>query len=390
VSSGVPWWARLLAALLALQVIALVVAAGAAGSLLLGSASQSARAARTLPAGPTLALHLAGFGNVDCRAALAAGRPCAASQSSPRGIGAELRVVPGDTGGIVVEQDAQVRAAGPALARQLLAAAAVRDSSTAAGLTLSTQGWNGWDPRLLQAQSRVTIRVPRRVVLLAPGATPGATPTPTPAPGSAGNPPNAPNAPNPPNAPTGRAGQSVAVAPGSTHTGDAAAWQGNVTVDGEVTGNVSVVGGNATINGRVDGAVHVWNGTAVIAGSVGQGVEVSGGQLTVAPQGNVGGEVRVWRPPAPVTIYGTVAQDLSVVTGGLEIAQGATAGRNVTVWTPGRPVKVEGAVARDLGVSGGDVQFGPQASLGGRAHVWHGSCSGAPCASSGASPTPFR
>lgn len=387
--TAVPWWARVLGALLAVQVVALLLCAGAAGALLMGSASQSAHSARTLPAARALALDLAGFPSVDCRGALAAGRPCQASQSSPRGLGGHLLVVPGGPGGIVVEQDVQVRAAGPALARQLLAATAVRDSSTAAGLTLSTPGWNGWDPRLLQADDRVTIRVPPQVALLAPGARPGATP----ATGSTGNPPNAPNAPNPPNAPNGRAGQSVAVASGSTLTGSAEAWQGNVTVDGHVTGDVSVVGGNATINGRVDGAVHVWNGTAVIAGSVGQAVAVSGGQVMVAPQGSVGGEVQAWRPPAPVAIYGTVAQDVSVVTGGLQIAQGANVGRSVTVWTPGRPVEVEGAVARDLGVSGGDVRFGPHASVGGRVRVWQGSCSGAPCPGSGvpgASPTPPR
>jgi hypothetical protein len=370
----VPWWARALALLLAAQTVALVVGAGAAGALLLGSASQSAHAARTLPAAPALALDLAGLSGVDCRAQLAAGRPCQASRSSPRGLAVQLRVVPGSAGGIAVEQDVQVRAAGPALAQQLANAAAVRSSATPAGVTLSTPAWNGWDPRLLQADNEVTVRVPPQVALLPPGATPRATPS-----GGSGNPPNAPNAPNPPNAPNGRAGQSVAVPPGTTLAGTAAAWQGNVTVDGHVTGDVSVVGGNATINGRVDGAVHVWNGTAVIAGSVGQAVTVSGGQLTVAPQGNVGGEVQVWRPPAPVAIYGTVAQDVSVVTGGLEIAQGASAARNVTVWTPGRPVEIEGAIGRDLGVSGGDVRFGPQASLGGRARVWHGSCSGAPC-----------
>lgn len=388
-TARVPWWARVLGALLALQVVVLVAGMGAAGALLLGSASHSAHSTRTLGAGPALALDLGGFPGVDCRAQLAAGRPCEASRSSPRGFAGQLRVVPGGPGGIVVEQDVQVRAAGPTLARQLAGSAAVRDSSTAAGVTLSTPGWNGWDPRLLQADDRVTVRVPPQVTLLPPGARPGATP----AAGSAGNPPNAPNAPNPPNAPNGQAGRSVAVASGTTRAGDVAAWQGNVTVDGHVTGDVSVVGGSATITGRVDGSVDVWNGTAVIAGSVGHAVGVSDGQLTVAPQGNVGGEVQVWRPPAPVAVYGTVAQDVSVVTGGLEIAQGANVGRSVTVWTPGRPVMVEGAVARDLSVSGGDVQFGPRASLGGRVRVWQGSCSGAPCAGSGAPaahPTPTR
>jgi hypothetical protein len=365
----VPLWARLLGFLLALQVVLLIAAAGAAGATLLGSQDQSAHTTRTISVRPLLELALKGVPSVDCPSVSAASPPCG-SRSTRRLLDTRVRIVPGRAGEIVVEQDVRVRAAGPELARYFLEQASIREASTTGAVRLSASGWNGWDPRLIQGQNAVTVRVPANVSVL----------TPRGAPSNPGNPPNAPNEPNVPNAPNGGAGRPVEVPAGATSTGDAAAWQADVTVKGDVTGDVSVVGGTATIDGTVHGSVWVWNGTAVVAGHVGGNVSVSGGSLTIGPQATVGGEVTVWRPPAPVSAAGSVSGVVSVVSGGLQVARGARVGRGVTVWTPGSPVLIDGAVGGDVGVSRGDVEFGQASSLAGRVRIWNGgSCAGTPC-----------
>jgi hypothetical protein len=368
----VPVWARLLGVLLALQTVLLLAGATATGALLFGSADRSLQSRQTLPARPDLVLRLNGF-PAACQPGPLQPAGCAASRWTPRLIGTEVRIVPARSNEIVVEQEVEVRAAGAGLARRYLAEAAVQPSTGAGGVTLSVAGWNAWDPRLLQGQNRLTLAVPAQVrVRSGYSGTRGAA--------NPGTAPNVPNAPNAPNAPNGRQGQSIQVAAGVTFPGDASAWQGDVTVDGEVRGDVSVVGGTATINGTVDGSISVWDGTAVVAGGarVGGTVSVVAGSLTIGPGAQVGA-VRAWQPLAPVSIYGTVARDVWVVTGGLDVAAGARVAAAVTVWSPPSSVQVDGTVGGDVGVSRGDVRFGPQSGLGGRVRIWNGTCSGPPC-----------
>lgn len=363
-------WAKLVGSVLALQVILLLGTAGGAGAVYLVSMDRSAHASHTYPGRPALELALNGFPSLDCRSVSAGSPPCAASRSTARLLGTQVRVVPGEAGEIVVEQDVRVRAAGPATAGGFLAAASVGGGATRGAVRLAAAGWNPWDPRLIQGSDTVTIRVPPNVRVLTPHGPPP----------SSGNPPNAPNAPNVPNTPNGRAGEPIQVPAGTTRTGDAAAWQADVSVDGDVTGDVSVVGGTARIAGTVHGSVKVWNGTAIVTGHVGRYVEVSGGSVTIGPEAAVAGAVTVWHPPAPVSIMGTVNGPVQVVTGGLELGESGRVGRSVTVWTPGSLVQIDGSVGGDVGVYEGEVEFGPRSKLGGRVRMWNGgSCAGAPC-----------
>ena len=366
---GVPWWARVLGGLLALQVLALVAGTALAGTMYVGGVDRSRHSTETFPARPSLALKLAGLGGIDCGFVRSGHPSCVRSRSARGAITTDVRVQPGKPGAIVVEDDAEVRAAGPALAQQYLEKAAIHESTTVYVVTLSAGEWSAWDPRLLRGWRHLTVLVPPDVRVATP-----VGPPPNP-----GNMPNAPNVPNVPNTPNGASGRPIDVAAGTRWAGDASAWDADVTVEGEVPGDVNVVGGAAMISGTVEGSVHVWNGTAVITGHVLRQVSVSGGTLTIQPQGTVDGQVLAWRTTAPVTIRGRAGGPVSVVTGSLAVAEGARVGRGVMVWTPGSPVQIGGAVGGDAGVSRGSIVFGPRSSLGGRVRVWNGSCTGPPC-----------
>jgi hypothetical protein len=380
----VPVWAPALGALLAAQTVLLLAAAAAVGALWLGSAERSQQSRQTLPARPDLVLRLDGFPAGVCQPDPLQPAGCGSGSSTPRRLGTEVHILPGSSKEIVVEQRVEVRAAGAALASRYLAGAAVRAAASADSVGVSVPAWNPWDPRLLEGHNRVTLVLPPQVRLVT-----GAGPSGAGAPGSGtsrrlanpGNEPNAPNVPNTPNAPAGRQGQSVHVAAEATWPGEASAWQGDVTVDGEVRGDVVVVGGTATVNGVVDGSVSVWNGAAVVAAGahVGGSVSVVSGSLSVRPGAQVGGGVTAWRPAGPVTVSGTVARDARVVDGGLDLAAGARVGGALMAWSPPSPVQVDGAIRGDAGVLGGGLRFGPQASVGGHVRVWRGSCAGAPC-----------
>lgn len=366
---GVPLWARVLGVLLALQVVVLVGAAGVAGTVWLGGADRYRHSTETLPPRPALALDLVGFGGVNCGFVRPGHPPCLRSASTRGVITTDLRVQPGKPGAIVVDDDAGVRAAGPALADRYLGDAAIHASTTQQAVTLSVGGWSRWDLRLLRAWQHVTILVPPDVRVA----------TPVGPPANPGNLPNAPNAPNVPNTPNGASGRPIDVAAGTRWAGEASAWNADVTVEGEVPGDVNVVGGSATITGTVDGNVNVWDGTAVITGHVLRQVSVSGGAVTIQPQGTVGGEVLAWRTTGPVSIRGRVGGPVSVVMGSLTLAEGGHVGRGVMVWTPDGPVHIDGTVGGDAGVSRGSIVFGARSSLGGRVRVWNGSCAGPPC-----------